>query len=67
MTSAGVAAGNSQGAPARTPHAEPRVAPLHDAVEAALCRRARRQALWLLIASSAVMITLIVSIWLSFR
>lgn len=74
MTSAGVtasqqtdAAGDPPGARVRTVHAERGTAPLRDAVEVALSRRARRQGLWLMIASSAVMLALIVGIWLSFR
>lgn len=61
------AAAESQGAPSPTLHAAPWRAPRHDAAEAALCRRARRQGFCLAIASSAAMIILILCILIAFR
>ena len=61
------AAAGSQGMPLQPARPAPQIAPLHDAAEAALRRRARRQGLLLMVASSAVMIALLVGIWLSFR
>jgi hypothetical protein len=74
MTSAEVTAfqpadggGCSPGAPLARSCAAPRSVPPHDAAEAALRRRARRQGFWLTIASSAAMILLILATLLSFR
>lgn len=60
-------AGDSQGARLWPSYTGLRTEPLHGAIEAALCWRAARQGFWLMIASSAVMITLIVGLWLLFR
>jgi hypothetical protein len=54
-------------APGRLAPDTPRPTPIRDAAEAALRRKARRQGLLLMIASSAVMIALIAGILLSFR
>jgi hypothetical protein len=59
--------GEAPGAPVWASHAELRAGRVRDAVEATLRQRARRQGFWLLIASSATMIALIVGIWLLFR
>jgi hypothetical protein len=60
-------AGDSQAARVWTPHLGLWAAPVHDEGDAVLCRRARRQGFWLMIASSAAMIVLVVGIWLLVR
>lgn len=60
-------AGVSRQSPFRSLRAGPDSGLRHDAVEAALRQRALRQGLWLTIASSAVMIVLLLTIVLSFR
>jgi hypothetical protein len=48
-------------------HPAPQGVPSRDAAEAALRQRAHRQGFWLTVASSVVMILLILAILLSFR
>lgn len=74
MTSASVTdahqldvAADAAGLPLQPSPVAPRTIPLRDATEAVLRRRARRQGLMLMIASSVAMIALIAGIWMSFR
>lgn len=60
-------AGVVVGRPLPLLHAAPPDVPPHDAPEAALRQRAHRQGFWPTIASSAVMVLLILVILLSFR
>jgi hypothetical protein len=56
-----------QGAPLQTSSAAAETAPRYDTAEAALRLRARRLGFWLTIASSALMIGLLVAVLLLFR
>lgn len=55
------------GAPIRTARLARRPAPVPDATEAMLRRKARLQGLLLMIGSSAITIGIILGAWLSFR